>query len=1636
MKKRIIFLVALALVCICSVVLSVVALATEGDEAQTITVSYMKTQETTSSSTSLDTVAYETGKQVVGVGEKFTLPTTADSTYVGQEGYQLVWYTENGRTYKAGEEVSFDKDTKLYRCVAKEVYTMSDLNYAMANNSTAAILMADITTDMSISVQNQGQSVLILNGFTMNISKNGSIMGSQRSGKHIYGEGTINATNPDGKVGEHAFFQDQSHGYNGSANRTVVGCDVTINAPNFWLGSDGDGSVNNHYPWTRIYGTVKLYGLYKISSIPNRAPFVEFFDSANVTITGPALFKDNVWRSNSTTAFNCQSFEMAVYGGTFNLPAEAASREFWTNDYTEDYTVNKVTYYNYAQNVFTSDIIRIYGGSFVLPDNAIPAISEYLTPDFIGSIQSDGNGLVSNSRATTYHICYGIRPAYKLVFDIYAEEGAYAKLTVTDYVDGSLTGVYYYTVSKGEISFADYDGKDVVWTTIDKLTVYELDAESGEYSITDKIKLGYGVGGTVMFSSNATKADSVLYPFEANGVTYQTVVPADCKHNFTGMTAEATCQNAPYADYNCSACGYNVYFGWGEKVDHAYTLTEHTEATLTSLGSKTYECATCGTVTVRPYALNPSNLDVTVTVRHDDGTLEDVTVKASDVFEFSTTGTGEDLIYTLSAIKVFGENSVRNIYGITIPVGILYVNITTQNYEKFENVEYGVAILKIAEGSTVDILNIGNLRRLEKIVVEKNTSVVFGASCSWFSPNNEQRKPNILSTIDMSAGNHSVKFVSACFEGRETIKALKLGENATYDFGYRTFYNCAIESLDFFASSVYKFSGTHSFYGNDMVELVFPDNLDLTFAQSTFEKCPNLASVTFGQNSTYNIGAYTFLYSQIPKVVLAANSSYTIGNRAFINEALTELDMSAGNMNVILSKEAFNCWQSNKLYCVLDTVKFGENSVYEISEAALNNISATALVLAPNSEYIFRRYCINGDNNKAEFRTINARADNITVLFDGDAFRSKKALDTLLIGGANSTYTFNGASFYETAVKEIVLGQGSTYTFNNCFEKSLIETLDASADGINLTVNNWAFGRSTFKNLLINGKNGTYTFKNESFKNSVVESITLGEGSTYVFEGGCFGSVATLTSIDASADNVNLTIKDQVFADKTSITKLDISGKNGTYNLGKESFKKTSVSEIKFGEGSAYTFGYRCFYGDAAIETIDMTASSVSAEFATQVFTDCVTVKYIAFGENSTYKIGEAAFNNCKANNAVVFSNTSTFTIGKRAFYANEFESIVFEDDIDVTFAGAEAFQDCTNTKYLYLGKNFQLDNYPFKRLGYLEKLVIMDGVKFKDDQSEEWFFEYSGSKDFSTPFVVYNHSTEMVFPRGIFNECDGIVLYTVTPDIGTNGEVFRNCTNGEGYVGFTVILGIPHALTVGPDVEPTCTMAGGTTWAAADCDCGILYRGETLNIKVYENKHKITDTMEPARVDIYEITPIPALGHLKGDLITIVYENGYLESGIGVYHCTRCLDEEGNYEEISSAIFNSLGYSVSTFTASPAMVQGFRVDYDAYTEYTKVIPSFDFGLVAMGNASGEEKQPLSVENGAVVVGNKVVLGNVHTVGVGYFEIKICGLSDATLDNNIIFCAYYFDGETVKYIDNGEVKDSVVGISYNTLASE
>ena len=359
MKRKIfILVVALTLMTLCMAIYA---------GAKDITVSYVNTQDPTDATTSLDKGAYTDGKQIVASGEEFTLPTTSNAKYAGESGYQLVWYTEDGRTYMAGESVSFNEDTRLYRCVAKEAKTADELSSGIKGETRAVILMADINGTSKIGTEGRCQNVIVLNGHTLTINGNVDGFGSTRTGKHIVGQGTFKLTND--KLGSNSVLDCDSHGYDGGQNKATIGIDVIIDAPNYNLFRDGAGEYNvDGYPWVRIFGKINVYNLGLLESAGNRDVRVDIFESANVTLHGPQILPEN----------NVNSVRITIYGGTFTLPETATKSGFWSSDiYDADVHTKKPN----ALTAENRDITLIYGGTFnvKIPDIALTVEGKELT---------------------------------------------------------------------------------------------------------------------------------------------------------------------------------------------------------------------------------------------------------------------------------------------------------------------------------------------------------------------------------------------------------------------------------------------------------------------------------------------------------------------------------------------------------------------------------------------------------------------------------------------------------------------------------------------------------------------------------------------------------------------------------------------------------------------------------------------------------------------------------------------------------------------------------------------------------------------------------------------------------------------------------------------------------------------------------------------------------------------------------------------------------------------------------------------------------------------------------------------------------------------------------------------------------
>ena len=158
----------------------------------------------------------------------------------------------------------------------------------------------------------------------------------------------------------------------------------------------------------------------------------------------------------------------------------------------------------------------------------------------------------------------------------------------------------------------------------------------------------------------------------------------------------------------------------------------------------------------------------------------------------------------------------------------------------------------------------------------------------------------------------------------------------------------------------------------------------------------------------------------------------------------------------------------------------------------------------------------------------------------------------------------------------------------------------------------------------------------------------------------------------------------------------------------------------------------------------------------------------------------------------------------------------------------------------------------------------------------------------------------------------------------------------------------------------------------------------------------------------------------MKGEA-TATVENYFKTITVGDI-CKRC--QNGVVSETIEPLFTWKGYTVSTFGETYSMAQGFAVNNEAIAKYMEYVPSFEFGLIAAGNASGGEFSPDLNTDWCIKQGS---------IAHDSFDIKINGITSDYINKKIVFCAYVKTDEAVYYLDNNTSGKALTGISYKEL---
>ena len=142
---------------------------------------------------------------------------------------------------------------------------------------------------------------------------------------------------------------------------------------------------------------------------------------------------------------------------------------------------------------------------------------------------------------------------------------------------------------------------------------------------------------------------------------------------------------------------------------------------------------------------------------------------------------------------------------------------------------------------------------------------------------------------------------------------------------------------------------------------------------------------------------------------------------------------------------------------------------------------------------------------------------------------------------------------------------------------------------------------------------------------------------------------------------------------------------------------------------------------------------------------------------------------------------------------------------------------------------------------------------------------------------------------------------------------------------------------------------------------------------------------------------------------------------------CENCKTAKGDVVEIDP-LFTDKGYSVCLDDVG--ITYKFGADIDAIKLYKQHVSSdFEYGVVASKN----EGTPLSVVSGKAESLENTVNVAMQATELGYFEIKVIGLSDEYLETPIVCCGYVRENEAIYYLSEGLSSVSATGKTYNSF---
>lgn len=310
--------------------------------------------------------------------EKITLPTKDDIEF----GKALIWYSEDGRAWEGGVKAYFTESVKITAIEVYDVANAEEFKTRIAAGDDVRLL-SDISLSGQTSQKSEDVVKIFLNGKTITVTGTNYAFGNHRAGIQFMGAGKINFTPTNMVDGGASFMYLKTHGTNGELSQLFVGRDVVLNAPTAYLGYDEEPSPGVQMPIIDIYGTVKAYGILKITTAPNRTPLINIhqhsfctfsgnlFDLAGENLCYVTVDGGTIVMTKSSAFFAHTGSIYTITGGSFQFSDtnnEADSTALNEVLDTDAYQINELTHSQKKYKCITTKNTKAHWHSFSLTD--------------------------------------------------------------------------------------------------------------------------------------------------------------------------------------------------------------------------------------------------------------------------------------------------------------------------------------------------------------------------------------------------------------------------------------------------------------------------------------------------------------------------------------------------------------------------------------------------------------------------------------------------------------------------------------------------------------------------------------------------------------------------------------------------------------------------------------------------------------------------------------------------------------------------------------------------------------------------------------------------------------------------------------------------------------------------------------------------------------------------------------------------------------------------------------------------------------------------------------------------------------------------------------------------------------------